>query len=295
MRHTRDPKVWIGKNGHVYMIIGSKIASHKGYDGEVLFYESEDGIHFTYKNRFIDENIGDMWECPDLFSIDNQYYLVFSPENIDLPPKPNSNAVIMPVLFDEETCTLQKQGEYTYLDYGLDFYAPQSFLDENNQRTMFGWMRMRKPVEGENWCGMLTMPRVLTQKGGHVYQSVHPNIQKLFQYENKHIDFNTPFLLKVTLQQNQKISIGGLELWIKDDCLWCNRSRVSIIEEKVCNLNKTPPLNHQYHLDIYYDTHIFEIYMNGGYYVMSQIVYQLHESLTDLYDIDFELLRIKSE
>lgn len=295
VRHTRDPKVWIGKNGHVYMIIGSKIASHKGYDGEVLFYESEDGIHFTYKNRFIDENIGDMWECPDLFSIDNQYYLVFSPENIDLPPKPNSNAVIMPVLFDEETCTLQKQGEYTYLDYGLDFYAPQSFLDENNQRTMFGWMRMRKPVEGENWCGMLTMPRVLTQKGGHVYQSVHPNIQKLFQYENKHIDFNTPFLLKVTLQQNQKISIGGLELWIKDDCLWCNRSRVSIIEEKVCNLNKTPPLNHQYHLDIYYDTHIFEIYMNGGYYVMSQIVYQLHESLTDLYDIDFELLRIKSE
>ena len=23
-----------------------------------------------------------------------------------------------------------------YLDYGLDFYAPQTFLDENGQRTM---------------------------------------------------------------------------------------------------------------------------------------------------------------
>lgn len=295
IRHTRDPKVWIGKNDHIYMIIGSKIPSHKGYDGEVLFYEGEDGLHFTYKNRFIDENIGDMWECPDLFSIDNQYYLVFSPENIDQPPRPNSNAVIMPVLFDEETCTLQKQGEYIYLDYGLDFYAPQTFLDENNQRTMFGWMRMRKPVEDENWVGMLTMPRVLTQKNGHIYQHIHPNIQKLFQCECKEVNLNKPFLMKIVLQESQEISIGGLKLGIKNDCLWCDRHQVSIIEDKVCNLNQTPALHHQYQLDIYYDAHIFEIYINDGYYVMSQIVYQLQDILTDLNEIDYQLLTITSE
>ena len=94
VRHTRDPKVWIGKNGHIYMIVGSKIPSSKGYDGEVLFYESEDGFHFTYKNRFTDSSIGDMWECPDLICLDGQYFMIFSPENIKEPPYPNSHAVI---------------------------------------------------------------------------------------------------------------------------------------------------------------------------------------------------------
>lgn len=31
----------------------------------------------------------------------------------------------------------------------------------------------------------------------------------------------------------------------------------------------------QYDLEIYYDQHIFEIYINDGYYVLSQIVYEL--------------------
>lgn len=150
IRHTRDPKVWVGQNNHVYMIIGSKIPSDKGYDGEVLFYESIDGVDFKYKNRFIDSSIGDMWECPDLFCLNKQYYMVFSPENINQPPEPNSNAVIMPVAFEEETCTLQRKGNYVYLDYGLDFYAPQTFIDEYNQRVMLGWLRMRKPAHQEN-------------------------------------------------------------------------------------------------------------------------------------------------
>ena len=63
------------------MILGSKVPNGDDFDGEVLFYESEDGMTFTYKNRFIDSSIGNMWECPDLFELDGQYFLVFSPEN----------------------------------------------------------------------------------------------------------------------------------------------------------------------------------------------------------------------
>ncbi len=280
VRHTRDPKVWIGKNGHIYMIVGSKIPSSKGYDGEVLFYESEDGFHFTYKNRFTDSSIGDMWECPDLICLDGQYFMIFSPENIKEPPYPNSHAVIMKVSFDEETCTLQKQGDYMYLDYGLDFYAPQTFLDEHQQRTMLGWMRMRKPAKDENWCGMLTMPRVLSQKDGHVYQHVHPHIQKLFQKEVETLDFNQPFLLKTSLKEGEEIVLGGLKLKIQDDCLHCDREKVSIQADKVCQHHHTPQLNGRYDLEIYYDYHIFEIYINDGYYVFSQIVYELNKKDT---------------
>jgi beta-fructofuranosidase len=45
-------------------------------------------------------------------------------------------------------------------------------------------------------------------------------------------------------------------------------------------VNQTPKLNHQYQLDIYYDYHIFEIFINDGYYVLSQIVYQILEDQT---------------
>lgn len=55
-QHTRDPKVWLGKNGHVYMILGSKVPNGDDFDGEVLFYESEDGMTFAYKNRFVDSS-----------------------------------------------------------------------------------------------------------------------------------------------------------------------------------------------------------------------------------------------
>ncbi|MDD3027481.1 MAG: glycoside hydrolase family 32 protein [Erysipelotrichaceae bacterium] len=279
IRHTRDPKVWIGTNGHVYMIIGSKVQSEKGYDGEVLFYESEDGLNFSYKNRFIDANIGDMWECPDLFALDGQYYLVFSPENIDQPPKPNSNAVIMPVAFDETTCTMAKMGEYVYLDYGLDFYAPQTFLDESGRRTLLGWERMREPVRGENWVGMLTMPRVLTQKDGHVYQNVHPNIAGMFTREMARCDFTQPFLLKISLKEGEKIKLGGMKMAIKDDCLCVDRASVSIKADKVSNYNCTPKLNGRYDLEIYYDFQVFEIFINDGFYVLSQVVYELGENI----------------
>ena len=37
-----------------------------------------------------------------------------------------------------------------FIDYGFDFYAPQTFLDENNKRTILGWMRIKEVLEGKN-------------------------------------------------------------------------------------------------------------------------------------------------
>ena len=145
-RHTRDPKVWKKEDGKYAMVIGSKVAYENDYCGKALFYESEDGIHFTYKNSYQDNEIGNMWECPDVFKVDNQHIMIFSPENTDLPPKPVSNARYMPIDFDEESLTVKGHGDVPYLDYGLDFYAPQTFLSKDNERMLLGWLRMRKPV-----------------------------------------------------------------------------------------------------------------------------------------------------
>ena len=283
-RHTRDPKVWLGKNGHVYMILGSKVPNGDDFDGEVLFYESEDGMTFTYKNRFIDSSIGNMWECPDLFELDGQYFLVFSPENLDGYPRPNSNAAIMPVNFDEETCTMSKAGDLMFIDYGFDFYAPQTFLDENNKRTILGWMRMKEVLEGEEWIGLFTMPRHLSYKDGHVYQDVHPLIKNTFVHTTDTIDFDAPFLMKTTLEDNETITLGGVKISYVDDQLVVDRTAVSVNNDELYNIHKTPVLNGQCDLEIYYDEGVIEIFVNNGYYVVSQIIYHLKEEETHISD-----------
>lgn len=286
-RDTRDPKVWKKADGKYAMILGSKVASQHDYCGEVLFYESEDAIHFTYKNSYGDNNIGNMWECPDIFQLNNQFIMIFSPVNTDLPPKPISNARYMPVEFDESTLTIKGHGDVEYLDYGLDFYAPQTFLSKNHERLMLAWLRMRKPVKDEEWVGMFIMPRVLKYHNGHLYQQLLPHIDALFIKEGN-IDFKQPFKLVADLKSNSSLNLGGFKIDIQNDCLHLNREDVSIIANKVCNDVVSPKLNEQYHIELYYDYHVFEIFINGGQYTMSQIVYELNDNV-DLKNVDVKV------
>ena len=278
-QHTRDPKVWLGKNGKGYMILGSKVPNGDDFDGEVLFYESEDGIHFEYKNSYQEPTIGNMWECPDVFKINNQFFMIFSPENTDQPPKPNSNARYMPIDFDEDTLTIKDHGDWPYLDHGLDFYAPQTFLSKDNERLLLGWLRMRKPVQGEEWIGMFIMPRILHEKDGKIIQELYPKIKNSFNHEVQEISFDQPFQLKTTLNKDSSLNLGGFKIDIQDDCLHLNREEVSIQENKVCNDVVSPKLQGHYDIELYYDHHVFEIYINGGEYVMSQVVYDLNDQV----------------
>lgn len=285
-RHTRDPKVWKKADGKYAMVIGSKVAYENDYCGKALFYESDDGIHFTYKNSYQDNDIGNMWECPDVMQVDNQYIMIFSPENTDLPPKPVSNARYMPIDFDEETLTIHGHGDVPYLDYGLDFYAPQTFLSKDNERMLLGWLRMRKPVPGQEWVGMFIMPRILNYQNGTLYQKLLPEIDALFDKEGE-ISFQKPFKLVADLNSNSYLNLGGFMIDIQDDCLHINRENVSIVANKVCNDVVSPQLHGHYHIELYYDYHVFEIFINQGKYTMSQIVYELND------DIDLKNVEVK--
>lgn len=240
---------------------------------------SSDGIHFEYKNSYQEPTIGNMWECPDVFKINNQFFMIFSPENTDQPPKPNSNARYMPIDFDEDTLTIKDHGDWPYLDHGLDFYAPQTFLSKDNERLLLGWLRMRKPVQGEEWIGMFIMPRILHEKDGKIIQELYPKIKNSFNHEVQEISFDQPFQLKTTLNKDSSLNLGGFKIDIQDDCLHLNREEVSIQENKVCNDVVSPKLQGHYDIELYYDHHVFEIYINGGEYVMSQVVYDLNDQV----------------
>ena len=104
--HTRDPKVWEYKDNY-YIILGTKVKKddNEKYTGKLLYYKSKDAKKWEYINSFELHGLGDMWECPDIFSVDGKYVLTISPENYYTDGiNPTNNAVFGIVDFEEETC-----------------------------------------------------------------------------------------------------------------------------------------------------------------------------------------------
>ena len=157
--HTRDPKVWKYKDNY-YMIIGSKVKKEdkEKYTGKVLYYKSKDAKTWEYINSFELHGLGDMWECPDIFTVDGSSVLTMSPENYFTDgTHPTNNAVFGIVDFEEETCNTKfEKDDFRLVDLGRDYYAPQSFVDKEGRRVQIGWIRMNKPFENHTWLGMMS-------------------------------------------------------------------------------------------------------------------------------------------
>ncbi len=279
--HTRDPKVWHGKNGW-YMVIGSTV---KEKTGRLLFYRSEDLSKWTYVNQVSKEkDFGWMWECPDYFETEKGKILIFSPMGLMKDGKLHENqAVCCPVDFDEETCTMKIPDTYQFLDYGLDLYAPQSTVDENGQRIITAWLRMPEPVDGK-WNGMFCMPRVVEVKSGHIYFRLHPNLKKAY-----HKKITSPeqadeagYSIHLDLKEGKSICAGGYRISRKNGKICTDRSKVFPESEQYRMEFETPEIKEGFHLDIYVDRNMIEIYVNDGEYVISNVVYGLNrEILTD--------------
>ena len=121
--------------------------------------------------------------------------------------------------------------------------------------------------------------RVLKEKEGKIIQELYPEIKNSFNQEIQDISFDQPFQLKTTFNKDSSLNLGGFKIDIQDDCLHLNREEVSIQENKVCNDVISPKLQGHYDIELYYDHHVFEIYINGGEYVMSQVVYDLNDQV----------------
>ena len=78
--HVRDPKIF-KKNDKYYMVLGAR---DKEGIGMILLYESADLKNWTYKNRITTpQKFGYIWECPDLFEIDGQLYIICCPQGVE--------------------------------------------------------------------------------------------------------------------------------------------------------------------------------------------------------------------
>ena len=162
--HVRDPKVF-AYGGRYYMVLGARTLEDRG---EVLVLESTDKLHWTHINTLTTpEPFGYMWECPDLFCIDGQWYLAVSPQGIPCQNIYGCGYFAVYGDWRSSNCTL---GEFHEMDVGFDYYAPQSFADtlEQGRRVQIGWMGMPDADYGNaatvahGWQHCMTTPRVLS-------------------------------------------------------------------------------------------------------------------------------------
>ena len=154
----RDPKVWKHEDTY-YMVCGAS----RNNRGMALLYRSKNMLNWEFFNVLAESRgeWGFMWECPDFYPIGDKYVLTFSPMGSG-----DHTSVYLVGDFDYETGSFYSHvsGE---INWGFDYYAPQSFLAPDGRRIMVGWANEWEwmpswkdwgPTYKEGWCGSFNIP-----------------------------------------------------------------------------------------------------------------------------------------
>lgn len=179
----RDPKVFC-RGEYYYTVIGAR---HKDGSGQILLYKSKDLLEWTYVGELArsEHKLGEMWECPDVFSMAEDDVLIMSPQFLKRDGDKYCNQHSSVYLIGKLDLNTGKYDYHTLdqIDDGFDFYAPQTMVDDKGRRIMIAWMNMweRKiptHVLNHHWAGAMTLPRELKVVNGKLYQLPVDEIKK---------------------------------------------------------------------------------------------------------------------
>ena len=177
-RHFRDPKVW-KKDEIWYMVIGAQTINN---EGKVLLFKSVDLKDWSLVGDTAGSGLNDlgyfgyMWECPDLFSLKGKDILIASPQGLESKGDLYNNIYqsgyfVGKLKYDSGRLI---HGEFTELDRGFEFYAPQTTLDNKGRRILIACMGLPEeenhPTTEHGWIHTMTIPRVLELVGDKIYQ-----------------------------------------------------------------------------------------------------------------------------
>lgn len=302
--HIRDPKVWKEQDRY-YMVQGGRKKSVDGnagtdqYDrGAILVFASKDLHHWkVVKEITTEERFGYMWECPDYFKLNGQAVLSVSPQGLDSETYRYQNIYqsgyfilenALELSEKDEAETVKKENFYEW-DMGFDFYAPQTFEDEDGRRILYGWAGIpdadydNRPTVINGWQHALTMPRELHAQNGRIYQkpirewkSLRRQEQKLenhrsysLEHKGYEIYLESEDFKSLILEENQEGESEKVMLTFENHVLTlsltekCGRGRTTRkILLKTCQ-----------NLRIFVDTSMLEIYINDGESVMTTRYY----------------------
>lgn len=287
--HVRDPKV-VKENGIYYMILGARSLDDEGC---ALIFRSENLLdwkyHFKIETR---EKFGYMWECPDLVKIENQYFLMISPQGVEQKGYDFANVYQvgyfkLDIDFENKTYML---GKFYELDRGFDIYAPQTYKKENKV-ILYGWMGIpdakyhNQVTVQYNWIHALTLPRELRVKDDritqHVLSEIESNTFNLKSYkvtEKEEILPNETYVAEMIFNQQDHFEIKlGYDIILE-------------YKDKVCSLKmdesglgrdfRAVEIQQIEKIKIYKDTSSIEIFINDGEEVFTSRVYPKSNTLT---------------
>lgn len=186
----RDPKIWMETDGSFRCVVGARKPEK---EGSILLFKSADGFQWEFESVLIenDGRFGTMWECPDFFELNGKKVLICSPMEMlpeGLEYHNGYGTLCLIGELDETTKKFSYEHNQT-VDYGIDFYAPQTLLTPDGRRIMIGWMQNwaccdETGAKERGWFGQMTLPRELSIENGRLIQKP---VRELNQYRSNEI------------------------------------------------------------------------------------------------------------
>lgn len=277
-RDFRDPNpVFI--DGEYYLFIGSKDISSVG---QILVYRSEDMSAFEYHMTIKHESFGSMLECPDMFRLNGKDVLVFSSLGYSESDSPNGGrygayALVGKIDFKNKRYSFES---LTKLDYGTDFYAPQTLEAADGRRILFAWLDtwnkndyIRK-IQNRT-SGRYALPRELYFEDGKL--CVRP-VSEIYRYFNQKINFEKgavlqkSFFLKAEFYRNSRIFLygedGSMEVGRKNGKIYLKSEQKNYLQFERsldCKEEKCTLL-------LFSDAGSFEVFTEGGSSFSAQVL-----------------------
>lgn len=208
----RDPKVWQGKDKSYYAVVGNRPADGSG---QILLYESQDGFKWKFHKVLCSNQwrYGRMWECPDFFELDGKQILLISPQDM-LPQgfeyhNGNGTVCIIGSYEEGEKSFIEERNQA--IDYGIDFYAPQTLLTPDGRRIMIGWMQNWDACNPSTiqtaWFGQMSLPRELSIKNGRLYQKPVRELESMRRNKVSYTDITFTDTLQLSGIKGRRIDM----------------------------------------------------------------------------------------
>jgi len=163
----RDPFVFHERN-KTYLVTGGHLA--KDGQAAVNIYEAEDPAltHWKYRGVLFQIPGAPTAECPNFFKLGDRWVLFVSPYG---------KVQYFVGDFDSDTCRFTAR-THGLVDYGPNFYAPNTMLLQDGGRLVWGWVNGFS--SGRGWNGCLSLPRKLSiSQNNELKQVPAPELTKL--------------------------------------------------------------------------------------------------------------------
>lgn len=166
IKDFRDPKVFYhAESGSWVLVVVA------GY--EVRFYRSVNLRDWEPSGSFRKEGVEQtgIWECPDLFSLQDETgecYWILAVSSLNLKSIRHPSTQYFIGQFDGYSFKEVETPTKHIVDYGSDFYAPQSWNampSGDGRKVWIGWVNhwlYAKDIPTDPWRGVMSIPRVLT-------------------------------------------------------------------------------------------------------------------------------------